>query len=593
VIDRIRLLLVALVALGCLFGPSAGTSRAAASGIALVPGTYKLNAEQTAALADALNRSATYLPSTLRYVAISGLNESGGWYFVSITGFDTLGADLQWTLDDASWLGVALLTQSADGTWQCEVPGSPAYEAMLASIPSSVLSGTAKTNLSPSRRLLAVTEAYRFPWAVGTNMMYGSLGIHPGGFASLGSYKAVDLLSDGNTSLGHAPNQLLAAASGAIDYVCNDNTSVAIRIGQLLYVHLLYNTNLVTGHTFTQGDTLGQLKTGSFNANCGYASQNADWFHVHWAFPDTGSSFQAGGWTLQFDDQMWHRGADTISTTQWLRSEASVWSIEYFTDATLSTRCNSTTEDTTYVFKQWFANAPATDCPASSFGARFTKQVSFQGGNYTFHLERAGKARVYLDDASLIDLWQTGDGNLEATRTLSGLHELKVEFAGAVYSPTLGVWWYGAGALPSAPAADPSVWRAEYFGNRTLWGQPALTLNEVGESIDHAWDDGGPGYGLPVDDWSARYTRDVNFVPGTYHFNVHADDGVRVWVDDQLLIDEWQEQVSDFSADMNTPGGGLPVKVEYFERGWGASLTVSWQLISTTLPARIFLPLVD
>jgi hypothetical protein len=547
----------------------------------LVPGTVKLSSPQEQALADALNRASAFLPPTLRYAAVSGLNVAGNWYFVSVTGFDTLSSDLSWTLDDATWLGVALLAQSADGAWQSEVQGAPAFETMLASIPANVLSSAARNSISPQRRLLAVSEAYRFPWAVGSNMMYGSLGIHAGGFASLGSYKAVDLLSDGNTASGHAPNQLLAAASGAIDYVCNDGTSVAIRIGQLLYVHLLANTNLVTGHSFSQGDTLGQLKTGSFSANCGYASQSANWFHVHWAFPDTGS-FQAGGWTLQFADQMWHRGSETITTTQWIRSESSAWTIEYFTDATLATACNSTYEETTYIFKQWFDSAPATGCPAATFGARFTQQVSFPGGSYTFHVQRAGKARVYLDGAALTDLWQTGDGGIDATRTLTGLHEVKVEFAGAIYSPTLGVWWYGPGALPAARATDTSSWRAEYYGNRTLWGQPALTLNESGDGIEHAWGDGGPGYGLPVDDFSARYTRNASFACGTYRFSAHADDGVRLWVGNQLLIDEWRDQVGDFTADLSQAGGTLPVKVEYYERGWGASLTVNWQLISST-----------
>jgi hypothetical protein len=577
---RIRFILVTLISLGYLFWPGPGISRAASS-ITLVPGTAKLSTAQEQALDAALNRASAYLPSTLRFAAVSGLTISDGWLFVSVTGFDKLNADLAWTLDDATWLGVALLTPSAGDTWQAEVQGAPAFETLLASVPATVLSNSAKNSISPQRRLQAASETYRLPWAVGTSMMYGSLGIHNGGFASLGSYKAVDLLSDGNTASGHAPNQLLAAASGAIDYVCNDGTSVAIRIGQLLYVHLLANANLATGHSFSQGDTLGQLKTGSFSANCGYASQSDSWFHVHWAFPDTGS-FQAGGWTLQFADQMWHRNSATISTTQWIRSEIITggWATQYFTDATLASACNNASEDSTYVFKQWFANVPATGCPAGTFGARFTRQVSFQGGSYTFHVQRAGQARVYLDGTALIDLWQTGDGGLDATRTLSGLHEVKIEFAGAVYSPALGVWWYGAGALPATSPANANAWRAEYYANRTLWGQPALTLNESGDGIAHDWGDAGPGYSLPVDDFSARYTRDVTFACGTYRFSVHADDGVRLWAGDQLLIDEWQDQVGDFNADLSVVAGTLPLKVEYYEHGWGAALSVSWQLVS-------------
>jgi PA14 domain len=242
--------------------------------------------------------------------------------------------------------------------------------------------------------------------------------------------------------------------------------------------------------------------------------------------------------------------------------------------------CGGTFEETTYVFKLWAADSPAAGCPANTFGARFTKQVSFQGGSYTLHLQRAGQARMLLDGQVLIDLWQIGDGGLEATRALTGVHEVKIEFSGAQISPTLAAWWYGPGALPAAPAPDPSAWRAEYFGNYALWGQPAFVQNESGTGINHPWGDGGPGFGLPGVNWSARFTRDVTFACGAYHFTAHVDDALRLWVGDKLLIDEWRDQLADFSADINLTAGAQPVKVEYYQHGGGAALIVDWQLVS-------------
>ena len=582
---------MALLILAFTLRPVSQAAQATPTAITLIPGTATLEASQEAALIDTLNRAAPSLPSNLRYVAVSSLNQSGGWIFTSLTGFDQISDQKSWQVDDATWIGLALMTRSPDGVWRSEVQGTPEYETLLASIPDGALSTSAKMSLSPIRRRLAPTEAYRLPWVTGYSMQYGVLGVHDGGFAGLGDYKGVDFLSDGNTAAGHAPNQLLAAAAGAINYVCNDGINIAIRIGDLMYLHLNYpNTNLVVGRTFNQGDVLGPLRTGSFSGNCGYASQGANWFHVHWNFPNTGS-FQAGGWTLQFADQLWHRGAETAGVYQWMRSESAAWGIDYFTSPNLSTPCNGALEETPYVFKQWFANPPASGCPVNTFGASFTRQVSFQGGSYALHLQRAGQARVLLDGQPLIDLWQTGDGGLDVTRTLTGVHEVQVEFAGAAtLSPTLGVWWSGPGALPAAVAADPTAWRAEYYGNRTLWGQPALTQNENGAGINHPWGDASPGYGLPVDDWSARFTRDVAFACGAYQFSVQADDGARLWVGDRLLIDQWREQVADFTATADLTGT-LPVKVEYFERGWGAALTVDWQLVNaTTCSHRVYLP---
>lgn len=580
VVQRVSTLVAVLMALVLVTWLAPAPVRAQKANIVLIPGTATLGSAQQVALRKALNIAAVYLPTNMHYAAVTAVSAPDGWYLVSVAGFAQVKPNQSWSLEESVWIGLLLMTQLPDGTWQVAVQGTPDFNTLLANVPDGVLSAGARANLSPAHPMLASTETYRFPWATGASMMYAILGIHSGGFFA--GYEAVDFLSDGNTSAGHAPNQLLAAASGSIDYVCNDGTSVAIRIGQLLYAHLLNNANLVSGYTLNQGDVLGQLKAGTFSASCGYANQGTDWFHVHWAFPDTGS-FQAGGWTLLDSDQMWHRGSQTISTTQWMLSEAVTWSVQYFTDQTLNTSCYIGTEDAAYQFKQWFASAPASGCPASTFGARFTKQVSFQGGTYTMHLQRAGQARVLMDGQTLLDLWQSGDGGQDATLALTGTHEVQVEFAGtATLSPALGVWWYGPGALPAAPPTDPSSWRVEYYGNQTLWGQPALVQNEGGDGINHAWGETGPGYSLPDYSWSARFSRDVAFSCGTYRFGIFVDDGVRLWVGDQLLIDQWQDQVASFTADISLTGGSVPVKVEYYQHNGGAALTVNWQLLDTT-----------
>ena len=46
--------------------------------------------------------------------------------------------------------------------------------------------------------------------------------------------------------------------------------------------------------------------------------------------------------------------------------------------------------------------------------------------------------------------------------------------------------------------------------------------------------------GLPADHFSARYTGVVRPVKaGLYTFAVKSDDGVRLFVDDKLVIDNW------------------------------------------------------
>jgi Tol biopolymer transport system component len=287
-------------------------------GLHMLPGTVLIADEMAEALIQVL--AGLKYPVGAAYFAVTDIRSIESWHFVSVAGLES--ANPTWRLEDAVWTGLVLLHRPAGGPWAGAVEGSAQFSNLLSQVPDTVLDPRARQELDPTLRSRVPSENYSFPWELGTSMRYGVLGVHPAGFASVvgGDWKAVDFLSDANTNLGHAPNRLLASAPGAISYVCNDDTSVAIRIGDLLYVHLLDNANLTVGHYFERGDELGQLKTGTFSDVCGYGYQSPGWFHVHWGFPDTGS-FAAGGWTLDFADQLWHRGGETRDTGDWLLAE--------------------------------------------------------------------------------------------------------------------------------------------------------------------------------------------------------------------------------------------------------------------------------
>ncbi|MEZ4638095.1 MAG: PA14 domain-containing protein [Caldilineaceae bacterium] len=51
---------------------------------------------------------------------------------------------------------------------------------------------------------------------------------------------------------------------------------------------------------------------------------------------------------------------------------------------------------------------------------------------------------------------------------------------------------------------------------------------------------------VPVDQFSARFERTLNVTGGIYRFSVQADDGVRVWVGGELVIDEWHPAAPPF-----------------------------------------------
>ncbi|HEX9115913.1 MAG TPA: hypothetical protein VGA61_07590, partial [Anaerolineae bacterium] len=257
---------------------------------------------------------------------VTAVTAADDWQMISVAGLKDVDAQGHWRLiEDGAWFGLVIVHRLPDGQYMAAVEGADAYPALLAATPARLVGPRARQDLLPSPvRGPSAATTLRFPWQPGSQMLYGTLGVHNSDFASwVTGWKAVDLLSDGNTAAGHAPNRLLASAAGTIGPVCNDGTSVAIRMDsggspQLLYVHLQNNASLHTGMTFNQGDQIGQLRPGYFNAPCGWANQAPNWFHVHYGFPAASGFFQVENWTLNLTDQIWYNGSQTRTTGQWL-----------------------------------------------------------------------------------------------------------------------------------------------------------------------------------------------------------------------------------------------------------------------------------
>lgn len=122
---------------------------------------------------------------------------------------------------------------------------------------------------------------------------------------------------------------------------------------------------------------------------------------------------------------------------------------------------------------------------------------------------------------------------------------------------------------------DP-YWTATYWNNMTFSGAPALQRNET--TLDHDWGLGSPAGGVSADRFSARWTRYLDMPAGTYRFTATGDDGIRVWVDGELIINEWNDHAAKtVNADKTLIAGHHVVTVEYYENGGLAVAKVSWE----------------
>ncbi len=133
------------------------------------------------------------------------------------------------------------------------------------------------------------------------------------------------------------------------------------------------------------------------------------------------------------------------------------------------------------------------------------------------------------------------------------------------------------GTVTPPPTQQLGCLKGSYFNNVTLTGTPSVIRPE--SAINYDWGTGSPAAGINVDNFSARWEGTViPSVSGTYTFTLTGDDGIRLWVNNQLIIDKWFDQApTTYNATIGlTQGQNIPIKLEFYERGGGAVAKLFW-----------------
>ena len=118
-------------------------------------------------------------------------------------------------------------------------------------------------------------------------------------------------------------------------------------------------------------------------------------------------------------------------------------------------------------------------------------------------------------------------------------------------------------SLPAA--AQTGSWTAEYYDNAQLAGNPVVIRSEVRPR--GSWGSGSPHAGIPADHFAVRWTTRVLLEEDSYQVSVQADDGIRVLVDDEPVIDEWRATDGEFfQLELPLEAGEHEIVVEYLEQ---------------------------
>jgi len=132
---------------------------------------------------------------------------------------------------------------------------------------------------------------------------------------------------------------------------------------------------------------------------------------------------------------------------------------------------------------------------------------------------------------------------------------------------------------------SPLNWRGEYFDNKDLIGMPSMIRDDGEEFLSFDWANGSPGSacGLGVDNFSARWTRSVDFEEGTYRFAITSDQSFRLFVDGvEKLAKGIVQGLTTYTVDAVLSLGYHAIKLEYFENGGYATAKLSWGKVSSS-----------
>jgi GH43 family beta-xylosidase len=258
---------------------------------------------------------------------------------------------------------------------------------------------------------------------------------------------------------------------------------------------------------------------------------------------------------------------------------------QYFHNADFTGLAETRTEA---VWFNWASGNPAAGVDADSFSVRWTGQLEAQYSElYTFNVLSDEGVRVWVDGQLIVDDWaphlrrnSSGTISLQAGQR----YDIRVDYYDSTGLAQIQLSWASASqpfqAIPSSRLYEsPSGLLASYSDN--TGGQ----LSRIDAAVDFNWELGQPHSSIDADGfdvtWDGRLRADYS---EQYTFSTISDDGVRLWIAGELVIDNWTVHGATENQGTKSLEAGkwYDVKLEYFENTGFAEIELRWSSISQT-----------
>jgi hypothetical protein len=239
----------------------------------------------------------------------------------------------------------------------------------------------------------------------------------------------------------------------------------------------------------------------------------------------------------------------------------------------------------------WGPMAPMANFPADHFSVRWDGEIeSIIAGSYAFHVAGSEGARLWVNGRSLIDRRAN-----QSQREHSGiiqlegrqLYPIRLEYFEGGGDAAIHLLWtppqsekavIPGGQLSHFPAQEPmrNGLLGSYHRGSNFKGDPIERIDRV---IDFAWSGTGPMPGFGINYFSVRWEGEVEApISGPVTFRATTDDGVRLWVGGQLIIDEWRprEPTESLGEIILQAGRRYPLRMDYYQATKQASARFAW-----------------
>ena len=235
---------------------------------------------------------------------------------------------------------------------------------------------------------------------------------------------------------------------------------------------------------------------------------------------------------------------------------------------------------------------------SDNYGLRYTGYVNVPAdGQYSFFTNSDDGSKLYIGNTQIVDN-DGSHGEQERTGTIglkTGRHAitivyyqggggqaLSVSYSGPGVSkqtiPASAFFRTGTGTGTPPPTSTGTGLLGNYFNNRTLAAPSVFSRTDA--VVDFDWNTGSPGGGVAADNFSVRWTGQVEApATGDYVFTTTADDGIRLWVNDVQVIDDWRDHsptTINSNAVALVAGRKYNIRVEYYENAVGAIAQLLW-----------------